>query len=255
MSAPDPGAAYLLVANDGAALEVMLAALSPLERARVAALRVPKRRRELALGRLTARRALAAALPARAFAELAVHAAADGAPEPYARDEPLPVALSISHSAGRALAAVRPWPAGATAAPACWLGADCEQLAPRSAGLQEDHFTADERAQVAAAPAPLQPLAATLLWSAKESALKASRQGLREALARVSVAFATDDLLARGSAWRPLRVTLPAAPHGLTGFWCTNTDLVLTVVGAALHAPPRDLSNPEPLEVEVTERG
>lgn len=204
---------------------------------------LPKRRQDFTLGRLAARRAFAAlAVPPHEFA---VRAADDGAPEPTQREAPMPATLSLSHSAGWALAVVRGWPAGSLRAPACYLGADCERIAPLTAALQEDHFTEKERALIAASSPTLQPTAATLLWSAKESALKASRQGLREAMSLVEVHLPPDDL-APGRQWRPFFVTLPAAPDGLFGYWCQRADLVLTVVGAALWSCPQPLEEDDP---------
>lgn len=221
---------YLLVTTP-AQPELELSA-AELEHARTL---LPKRRQDFTLGRLAARRAFAAlAVPPHEFS---VRAADDGAPEPYLLEAPVPATLSLSHSTGRALAVVRGWPAGSNDAPACWLGADCEQMTMLTAALQEDHFTPKERALIAGTALALQPAATTLLWSAKESALKASRQGLREAMSRVEVHLPPGDL-AQASQWRPFFVTLPAAPEGLFGYWCQRADLVLTVVGAALWSCP-----------------
>ncbi|HEU4734661.1 MAG TPA: 4'-phosphopantetheinyl transferase superfamily protein, partial [Kofleriaceae bacterium] len=159
--------------HDRADLPGSLAWLAPDERARLDAMHVAKRRDDFLLGRWTAKRALAARLsPAPPLAALAIRPAADGAPEAYLDGAALPVTLSLSHSAGRALAAV--CDAGTA------LGADLERVEPRSELLVDEFFTPGEAAHIAACPPPGRDRAITLIWSAKESALKARRTGLRE---------------------------------------------------------------------------
>src|SRR5215210_7466555 len=79
--------------------------LSAAERAVLGGLRIEKRRADWRLGRWTAKRAVAAWLevPAR---RVEIVAAADGAPEAWLDGTPAPVSVSLSHRAGRALAAV-----------------------------------------------------------------------------------------------------------------------------------------------------
>jgi 4'-phosphopantetheinyl transferase len=80
--------------------------------------------------------------------------------------------LSISHSHGSSLCAAisRPdWP----------LGADIERIEARSVRFAADFFTAGEQAQVDAVGSEMYDTLVTAVWSAKEAALKAIRQGLR----------------------------------------------------------------------------
>ena len=158
--------------------------LAPAEAEVLAGLHLPRRRADWRLGRYAAKRLLAAqrATPP-ALSELAVLAAPDGAPEVLLRGEPLPLTLSLSHRDGLALCAV--------AAGRVGLGCDLERVEPRSAALVDDFFTAAERARVLQAPEAERALLANLVWSAKESALKLLREGLRLDTRRVEVEGAT----------------------------------------------------------------
>jgi hypothetical protein len=140
--------------------------------------------------------------------------------------------VSISHSAGRALAAVRDGRAA--------LGADLERIEARSPLLVGDFFTADEAAWIAACIPAARDRAITLVWSAKESALKARRSGLREDPRRIRVELGDpiDGDAAAGGGWRALAISSGEAGPGLTGWWCEDAGDVLTVAGPELTAPP-----------------
>ncbi|HET7501037.1 MAG TPA: 4'-phosphopantetheinyl transferase superfamily protein [Kofleriaceae bacterium] len=217
--------------HDRAELPASLAWLAPDERARLDAMRIAKRRDDFLLGRWTAKRALAARLsPAPPLAELAIRAAADGAPEAFLDGAPLPLTVSLSHSAGRALAAV-------CAAPAA-LGADLERVEPRSALLVDEFFTAGEAAHIAACPPAGRAFAITLIWSAKESALKARRTGLREDPRRVRVELGDAVPWPPREGWHPLQVTVDGTAGTLPGWWRDHGGYVLTLVGDALLDRP-----------------
>jgi 4'-phosphopantetheinyl transferase len=204
--------------------------LAPDERDRIEAFRFAPRRGDFLLGRWTAKCLLAAVLPGASLAAIAIRAAADGAPEAVLDGERLPFSVSLSHRAGRALAAVGD--AGAA------LGADLELVEPRSALLVADFFTADEAAAVAACPPSGRDRAIALIWSAKESALKARRTGLREDPRHVRVE--ADGIAAApdaDGAWRALRIAVDGAP-GLAGWWRDDAGYVLTLAGGALAAGP-----------------
>jgi len=115
------------------------------------------------------------------------------------------------------------------------LGADLEHVEPRSALLVDDFFTPEEAARVAAGPPAGRDRLITLLWSAKESALKARRTGLREDPRRVHV-DALD--VAEPGGWAALRIAIDGAASGLTGWWRDDAGFVLTIVGDAAGAPP-----------------
>jgi len=218
------------VTCDRADLPGSLGWLATEERLRLDAFRIAKRRDDYLLGRWTAKRAIAARMsPSPPLETIAIRAAADGAPEAFLDDAPLAFTVSISHSVGRALAAVR------DAGPA--LGADLERVEPRSALLVGDFFTAEEAARVAACPPDGRDRAITLIWSAKESALKARRTGLREDPRRVRIDLGAD-LVAPDGAWRAIAVAIDGAPGALAGWWRDDAGYVLTVVGEAMAVPP-----------------
>jgi 4'-phosphopantetheinyl transferase len=149
--------------------------LSARERLFLGRLRFPKRRTDWRLGRWTAKRAVAACLnlpsDLQALANTEIEAAASGAPEVVFVKQTPPVTISISHSGGRALCAVTMGDAS--------LGCDLEMIEPRSDGFVADYFTAHEQTLVAQTSAAERPLLVTLMWSAKESVLKALHTGLR----------------------------------------------------------------------------
>ncbi len=220
------------------------------EAAYLGRLRVPKRRQDWRLGRWTAKQAVAGWRrllssppdPRRALSRrhtapglLEILAAEDGAPEAFLDGEPLGAVISISHSGGRALCAVAAGGAGGTA-----LGCDLETIEERSAAFVRDYFTAGEQALFAARPAAERPLLANLLWSAKESALKALRSGLRLDTRTVEVRLPyTADR--GGGGWRPLEVyRLPAGP-AFGGWWRRAGEQVMTVVADPAAAVPVEL--------------
>ena len=139
------------------------------------ALRFAKRRADWTLGRWTAKCAVAAYLnlPAQplVLAKIEIHPTASGAPEAFVDERPAAVTISLSHRDGRAICAV--------AQLGVELGCDLEVIEPRSEAFLSDYFTAGEQALVARAPTADQTRLVTLLWSAKESTLKALKTGLR----------------------------------------------------------------------------
>ena len=204
--------------------------LAPDERARLEAFRFAPWRADFLLGRWTAKRLIAGVFPGAGLAAIAIRAAADGAPEAFADGAPLPLTVSISHRAGRALVAVGDLGAA--------LGADLELVEPRSALLVADFFTAGEAAEVAACLPAARDRAIALIWSAKESALKARRTGLREDPRRIRVE-ADRIAAAPDGAWRALRIGVDGGP-ALAGWWRDDAGHVLTIAGAALATdPPR----------------
>jgi len=191
--------------------------LSAAESAVLAGLRVPARRRDWRMGRWVAKRALSWLLDVDP-AHIEIFSAADGAPEPLIHGHPAPAAISISHRDG--LAACVATPAGV--APGC----DLELIEPRAEVFARDFFTAGEMALVEGRPASEHDLFVTLIWSVKESALKALRQGLRLDTREVEVVLNADDGCDIG--WRSVRVSYRA--RTLRGWWRVEGRYVLTAV-------------------------
>jgi 4'-phosphopantetheinyl transferase len=149
--------------------------LSTREATLLGSLRFPKRHSDWQLGRWTAKLALATHWKLTnqpdILADIEIYAAPSGAPEVFFESEPADVSISLTHRAGRAMCAIAP---ADTA-----LGCDLEVIEARSEGFIADYFSADEQAFVARVSPAERPALVTLLWSAKESALKALRTGLR----------------------------------------------------------------------------
>ena len=117
------------------------------------------------------------------------------------------------------------------------LGCDIEEIASRSEAFVSDYFTAEEAAWIRAGDEGVGPgdrhVRANLLWSAKESALKALGEGLRKDTRGVVVEVEEMDaesLEWAADAWRPLSVASSAGER-FAGWWRVAEGLVWTVVG------------------------
>ena len=199
--------------------------LGAAELACLAAFRFPKRRADWLLGRWTAKCAVASVLNEPSpFADIEIRAAPSGAPTVYIRGQPAPVKISLSHRAGIACCA--------TTLDAIALGCDLEVVEPRSPAFVSDYFTREERDLIARSGTAERPRLVTLLWSAKESALKALGVGLRADTRSVSVA----GLHESGC------LTLRCAAGELYGWWQSAGQLVRTLVCAC---GPGELRGPD----------
>ena len=204
--------------------------LDPDESEHAARLRLPTRHADYRLGRWTAKRAVALWLgrdpdPA-GLCRIAIRPAPDGAPAVFLDNAPAPLAISFSHRAGHAACAVAP--AGTA------LGCDLELIEPRSPAFVQDYFTDTERKLVEAADEAGRPLLANLIWSAKESALKALREGLRMDPREVEVSLGPKE----ENGWRPLTVHRVLTGQVFHGWWRREGDFVLTVAAAPPPGPP-----------------
>jgi 4'-phosphopantetheinyl transferase len=204
------------------------------ERAVVAALRFPKRRTDWLRGRYAAKRAAAAWLgrpsDAADLARVEVLAGDTGAPHLHCDGEP-PLALSLSHSAGWALAAVAP--------PEVALGCDLELVETRSEAFLADYLTGHEQALVGAAEPWDRPRWASLIWCVKECALKALREGLRLDTRSVELT------VRRGEAqrgWFPVGARVVSDGQTFEGWWRPHGDLLACVLGAPGLEPPRTVA-------------
>lgn len=215
--------------------------LSANESVRLQDMRFAKRRADWRLGRWTAKRAVAACLRLPSdlcdLAKIEVRAAPSGAPEIFVEGGPAAVTISLSHRAGRAMCAVTPAEA--------MLGCDLELIEPRSNNFIADYFTVEEQALVARTPALHRPTVLALLWSAKESALKALHEGLRLDTRSVAVTvFKFEEIFAQllqpapaSSDWHPLQVRYNEH-RTFHGWWQHMPDRVRTLVAAPPTNPP-----------------
>ena len=198
--------------------------LGPGELEVLAGLRFEKRREDWRLGRFAAKAAVAAWLGVPG-SRVEVVAAADGAPEARLDGQAAPVALSLSHRGGRALAA------GGDAVAA--LGVDLELIEPRSRAFLADWLAPAEQSLVADAGASRRDLVANLLWTAKESAAKVLREGLR---LDVRAAEATPDGLdSLATEWHPLTIAWTDGGDRIAGWWRAEPGWVMAV---AADPPP-----------------
>jgi len=204
------------------------------ERSVLAGLKVLKRRADWRLGRFTAKAAAAAWLGVP-IGEVEILAAPDGAPEAWIGEERAPVSLSLSHRAGLAVALV--------ALPDCAVGCDIELVEPRSDAFVREWFSPAEQELVFGA-GPRRHLLANLLWTAKEAAVKARREGLR-----LDPLHAAVRIGGGSAAWTPLNVEWDDEQWTVDGWWREERGFVLTVVGAPGErlrlAPPYELLDEE----------
>ncbi len=217
-------------------------------------MRFPKRRDDWRLGRWTAKRAFVAysgcSLENPLLSEIEIRSALSGAPEVVLGGKPAAASISLSHRAGTAIVAVSD--------PDVALGCDLEVVEPRSEAFIADYFAPEEQALVARTSDRSALLA--LLWSAKESALKALHEGLRLDTRSVLVNLAGNPRVSRDSPqtssppglatwlpatsncgqndWRSLQVRCLNCDHILHGWWHCTGGLVRTVVAdPPLHPP------------------
>ncbi len=203
-------------------------------------LRIPKRRSDWRLGRWTGKQAVALLLnmPARreALAGIEIRPAPSGAPEVFFANQPAPVSISLSHRDGAAICAVVTTSSAA-------LGCDLEVIEPRSDAFVTDYFTPEEQALVAQVPAAERSRLLNLLWSAKESTLKALRTGLRLDTRCAVVDFvgtpqscSQEEVYPSGN-WYPLQVSYKH-DEIFHGWWRQTGNCLQTLVANPQPSPP-----------------
>ena len=234
--------------------------LSASETFRLNSMRFAKRRADWRLGRWTAKRALAISLnmplQSEVLASVEIRSAQSGAPEVFFAGQPSSVTISLSHRAGSAVCAVAL--AGAA------LGCDLEKIEPRSEAFVADYFTTEEQAFVARATATDRFRRLALIWSGKESTLKALHEGLRLDTRCVQVSATDDDERRREGArevdclgknafdfppsygfngWCPLQVRYSLGAV-FSGWWQQAGSFLRTLVAVPAPAPPILLQTP-----------
>src|SRR5512140_3043067 len=149
--------------------------LSASELGKYSAFRFPKRRDEWLLGRWTAK-SLVHSLPAYqqySLEQIEILNTPEGAPYIQFADGTIPGGcLTISHSGHLAVCAL-------TTVEGLRVGADLEKIEARSETFILDYFTPAECRLVESTSAETRAEVVTLIWSAKESMLKALGVGLR----------------------------------------------------------------------------
>jgi 4'-phosphopantetheinyl transferase len=214
--------------------------LSKAERTTYEGLRIEKRRREWLLGRWTAKQLLRRSRIAYANVPLtAITVGRDTDGAPYLAVETnqgdpgrLSLCLSISHRGEKAFCAISDTQI---------IGADIEHVEARHPAFVHDFFTASENAHVWASPTATRDTLITVIWSAKESALKVLREGLRldtrcVEITRVDGIEAGSKIgkhVAPAREWHPIQMqcTLPNAPR-FAAWWRPDGGDVLTLAMA-----------------------
>jgi 4'-phosphopantetheinyl transferase len=203
--------------------------LSSNEFLRLNRMRFAKRRADWRLGRWTAKNAVARYLKLPdeldSLAEIEILSTSSGAPRVFLSHNPADITISLSHRDGAAACAV----AGAGVA----LGCDLEMIEPHSDAFLADYFSTEEQTLIAAVAD--RDLLVALLWSAKESALKALHTGLRLDTRRVIVRLGNES--ARHAAWSPLQVRHTGSQF-FDGWWQQSGTLIRTVVADPGSLPP-----------------
>ena len=238
--------------------------LSEREAARVARMRYPKRRSEFRLGRWTAKTTIARLLglatdpadlaypadPADLadaadpvlLAGIEIASAPGGAPDPRVGGAPAPVSISMTDRAD--------WAVCLASTETVALGCDLELVEPRSDGFVADYLTPAEQ-QFVLGSGHDRDLMANLMWSAKESALKVLRVGLRRDTRSVEVAL--EDRTVSG--WGALRVRDAHSDAVFPGWWRCFGEFVLTVAASDPIRPPDPLVEPAPLATATPTHG
>jgi 4'-phosphopantetheinyl transferase len=211
--------------------------LSEAELACFSRLRIAKRRADWRLGRWTAKRGFAQVLDLpfshSALSSITITATASGAPTVTIACRLQPVTISVSHRNGRAVCALA---LGSIA-----LGCDIEVVEAKSAAFVADYFTSEEQDLIARSTQDLHPLLASLLWSAKESALKALQVGLRADTRSVAVdTYALEGRLSSNYEWHNLTVRSADAGE-FHGWWRREDNVLHTVVAQPRPRRPIDL--------------
>ena len=209
------------------------------ERHRFASMRYRKRRDEAKLARYTAKGTVARAVErphdSNALASITVRNASDGAPEVWVDGQAAGLVIGMTDRADWAVSAVLEGSAR--------IGCDLELVEPRSSSFVADYFTDAERDVVAISAD--RDLAANLIWSAKESALKVLRTGLRRPTRSVEVRLSEPT-----QGWSPLEVR-DVDGSVMPGWWIRFGDFVLTVAAAIPTAEPVSLETPPPLAAAI----
>lgn len=204
--------------------------LSPWETDRFSKFRFANRRADWRLGRWTAKQAVAFCLNLKSdchsLTAIEICPAPSGVPEVFIDHERAPLSLSLSHRWGRAMCAI--------ARRDVRVGCDLETIETHSEAFISDYFTSQEREQIATAWIQDRERTVSLLWSAKESALKALHEGLRLDTRTVSASFQYQTADTEG--WGRLEVCY--ANQVFNGWWQESGPLVRTIVADTAFGIP-----------------
>jgi len=243
-----PNPIYWMLADSNQASLEAAEILSPFELQKYSTFRFPKRRDEWLLGRRTAK-ALVHSLPAYqnySLDQIEIRNTPEGAPYLQLPERAYPAeCLTISHSGALALCAL-------STGLNLQIGTDLEKVEARTETFVLDYFTPAERQLVNMYKAETRAVVVTLIWSAKESMLKALGTGLRRDTRSVEV-LGLDGLLSSDddhNKWRRIQIgERPASERAWAAWWQNRDSFILTLAGFA--AAQAEIQSAELLERQV----
>jgi 4'-phosphopantetheinyl transferase len=163
------------------------------------------------------------------LAGIEIGAAPSGSPDVFVGNKPAGVTISISHRCGRAICAI--------AAAGGRVGCDLELIEPHSQAFIEDYLTSEEQVRVAQTPVEDRDRLVALLWSGKESTLKALRLGLRVDTRCITIQPAQAQ---RVMGWTPLTAHSTAADI-FHGWWSQSENWLQTLVADPAPRTPVEM--------------
>ena len=223
--------------------------LTPAELETLSRFRFHKRRDEWRLGRWTGKRCLAAFAQMSGvppdLSRIEIRSQSSGAPFGVLLDEDIPVSISLTHRGGKAMCAFAPSKIS--------VGCDLELIEERSPEFLLDYFTQEEQLLVERTSLQERALVTNMLWSVKESALKALCMGLRIDTRSVKVLPLTSKrdvsidppakilselpLQAPTPKWQCVQVTVERA--NFQGWWSVSKPFIRTIVLGSTFPPRR----------------
>jgi 4'-phosphopantetheinyl transferase len=120
------------------------------------------------------------------------------------------------------------------------LGCDLELVEPHTQAFVEDYFTPEEKELIARTSCDERSRAIALLWSAKESLLKALRTGLRADTRSAMIESVESHSAGNGNGagrWAAIRART-ASGQPFHGWWREADGLVRTLIGPPGTLPP-----------------
>jgi 4'-phosphopantetheinyl transferase len=208
--------------------------LSERERATAANFRFSKRLNDWRLGRWTVKQAVAAhpvfKRSIAALSDIEIVAAPDGAPELIIAGGRGLSAVSLSHSEGVGFCVLGP-----AEHP---LGCDLEFVQTHESDFFQDYFTHEEMSWLSHASPDRRAALSILIWSAKESALKALRQGLRRDTRSVSI---TSIAPGQQDMWGTYEARCLESARTFHGWWREREGFIQTVVSTLATVPPNKM--------------
>jgi|WetSurMetagenome_2_1015567.scaffolds.fasta_scaffold45466_3 4'-phosphopantetheinyl transferase len=201
--------------------------LSDSELLTLSGLRFPKRREEWLLGRWVSKKLLQTLPPLKDYSlgEIEIKNNLQGAPFIVHPDGGIfNGCLSISHSGNQAFC-------GITLTPNVHLGVDLEQIEPRSTAFIVDYLTTSELEMVEKCLPFAREIAVNLIWSMKESMLKALGVGLHWDTRKVEVKNIEDPISPGTGAGSWMKIQVADKGNifrSWTGWWQIRQNSILT---------------------------